>query len=503
MLAVTPRLPALSLLVFAACHGGGGTSTPPTLGLTSSLPGAGAIAEPDTTVQVVFDRDADPATLTAAAFTVADFSGPLAGTAAYDAGARRWTWTPAQPLPRGAQLTVQLGAGVHGSAGEQLSTSSWSFHVRAGIPAAPVELDANLGSSGDDGVFAAMKGDGGGVVALRGSSWSVQPTTVSPLLPLAGSVRGMHADASGEVAVLTVSGTGTGVGVDVCRQVGTGWSCGAVTATGTAFITDAQLVGNEAGDLLVYLRTIETTSPTHGTVELFASRAATPTTWASVQQLVTSTTTLAPWRFALDGLGHAGVLWQDGTLRVDVHDLANGATDSYPLAPGPYATMFTLAAARDGGLRALWNQPSLGNYERRRAPGATGFLQEAPVSSPAHYTSQWRASASGAIAGWTGTTAFRSETTGQWSTATLPSTPLAVAMSPRGEAVFLHFSLPDAWFLVRWRAGEAPDAPLPIATATSAFNALRDGALAVDASGVVLAALSVDATGPLLAVRVE
>jgi len=79
-------------------------------------------------VAAVFSEAVDPATLTAAAFTVTDGNVSISGTIAYSSATRTATFTPQAPLANNAVYTATLSTAVTDRSGNHLTQdTSWNF----------------------------------------------------------------------------------------------------------------------------------------------------------------------------------------------------------------------------------------------------------------------------------------------------------------------------------------------------------------------------------------
>lgn len=135
---------------------------PPTL--TERTPAAGATAAtPGGVVTARFSEPMDPATVTAATFTLtASAGGPaVPATVAVSADGRSATLTPSSELAPGTAYTAALAAGVADAAGNPLSgTRSWSFAT------------AGAAVSFASGVAVVEAEDHDGRVARSGHEWA-------------------------------------------------------------------------------------------------------------------------------------------------------------------------------------------------------------------------------------------------------------------------------------------------------------------------------------------
>ena len=207
---------------------------------------------------------------------------------------------------------------------------------------------------------------------------------------------------------------------------------------------------------------------------------------------------------AIDGGGRFAALRNDGDYVIaQRHDPALGTVATFTVGQDPFARAEALVASDDGTLRAVWHAP--GRARQAVSLPGQGFAPPTDVPVVIPYECAWRSSPLGDVVGWQGLWMVRSAAGAQqWTQVTLPRDPLAVAMSPRGEVVWLDFELPNRWLLHRWRAGEAPDDPLLLlAEVTSGHTALRSGAVSIDGAGRVTIAFVPGVPGDLVAIVVE
>ncbi len=125
------------MIVVAACSGGGGgggtpgDTTPPTV--SSPAPANGAADVPaGAVVSATFSEAMDPATVTAAQFTL---SNGVTGSVAYDAASHVVTFTPDATLSYGTTYTATITKGVKDLAGNALTADYlWSFVTISSAP---------------------------------------------------------------------------------------------------------------------------------------------------------------------------------------------------------------------------------------------------------------------------------------------------------------------------------------------------------------------------------
>lgn len=492
-----PLRTVLCFLVAACSNGSGG---PAALRVTSQSPAPGSVAEADASVRLVFDRDPDVATLTADALVVNDASGPIAGSHAYDPATRTWTWTAQDELPRGALVTAVVAESVRtvDRAG-LLGVRSWTFRVRQAAPSAPLAVRDGAVVTG--ALFVTLRQAGQAVVAAGPEMWWIDRDQVgfaegTPVL----QVGAMHVDDAGGVVVAgPMSGPGGAI-AGCARRNATGlwYDVTAILDDPAASLVGYRLHGNGRGDAL--LHGLLGYPPASYTRHHLRRSARDVLGWQDLPEVLLQAGDDA--LSCLDERGFVSTLRSEGDFVVAERHAPDGTMATYTVASGPFLRVESLTTSADGTLRMLWHAPGRAR-QRLLVPGSSfGPATDVPVGIPSW--SQWRSAPTGAVVGWNGTAAFRSEAgSSDWVQTTLAQEPLAAAISPRGEAVFVSFELPDQVLMVRWRAGELPDAPVPIAVIPSAFNAQRRAAVAVDGAGRVIVAFVPDVPGDLVAIRVQ
>jgi hypothetical protein len=119
----------IGMAVLAGCPGTGTDATAPTVSSTSPADSAGDIAL-DANITATFSEDMDGATVTAANFTLASGSVPVAGAVSY--ADKVATFNPSSELDYGAVYTATLKVGMADLAGNALAAEkSWSFSTGA------------------------------------------------------------------------------------------------------------------------------------------------------------------------------------------------------------------------------------------------------------------------------------------------------------------------------------------------------------------------------------
>ena len=110
-------------------------ATPPVV--TRALPAAGAgDAGPGAAPRAEFSKALDPATVSAATFTLSGPGGFVAASVSYDAAAQAATLTPSAPLSAGVTYTARLDGSIAATDGSTLGTPfSWTFTVPSSPPA--------------------------------------------------------------------------------------------------------------------------------------------------------------------------------------------------------------------------------------------------------------------------------------------------------------------------------------------------------------------------------
>ncbi|MCA8974292.1 MAG: hypothetical protein KDC98_06195 [Planctomycetes bacterium] len=512
-----PTTLATSMLL-VGCHGGKSpTPAPPptTLVVQTQQPAPGSTTDVDANVAVVFESEPDPTTLAKEALIVSDGSGPLSGTLRYDSKTRTWAWIADGQLPRGALIHVEIADSVRGALGVPLSGRySWSFRVRAGAPLPPQSIANGITTDtggGNRSVFTGLFPDGRSLIAAETWAWTLDAGGPGPAESVPdGRVRGLHLDATGTAAALTVGPASSLLPIHVSHRDSSGsWSpTEPIANTPNGSLVGTTLMGNEVGDLL--LRT-HTSLFAQGLEQsnLYWSAAAAPDHW---RQLSTSQTLAWTWSeppATIDGAGRvASMSLGSGffpPLLVERHNPNTGANLTSIVAQGSFYQIESLTARDSGALHAIWHELGGTTWQRTAtADGEFGPTSEVPVGVPAR--SNWLAAPTGTMVGWLGSKVVRFDAaTGEWAEATLETEPLTAAISPRGEAIFLHLSSPTdpSLQLVRWRAGETIDPPLLIAAGLGPVTAARDAAVAVDAAGRVIVAFVPASPGELRGIRVE
>jgi mono/diheme cytochrome c family protein len=122
--------PLLVCAVLAACGGGGDERQAFSPVVVGTSPANGAAAVPNTTaIRAMFDDKMDPATLTAANFTITCPGDPaITGNVSYDAATSTATLAPVGLLPPDVTCTATISTAARSSRGKALAVStSWSF----------------------------------------------------------------------------------------------------------------------------------------------------------------------------------------------------------------------------------------------------------------------------------------------------------------------------------------------------------------------------------------
>ncbi|MCA8949140.1 MAG: hypothetical protein KDE27_06545 [Planctomycetes bacterium] len=472
----------------------------------TQLPAPGDTVGVDSTVSVVFGADPDPATLSEAGFTVSDFAGTLPGVLDYDAGTRTWTWTPTRQLPRGAMLTARIGRAVGTIDGAVVADGfAWSFRVRAGEPGTTATIATNVPWNGSDPVLAAFLRDGRPLVAIGQLAWTVGQGGPDPAEPLLGGrARGLCVDAAGNAVALMSDSVGAHAALQAVRRQEAGnWSQPEwIADTGSATLLDyGGFLGNDAGHLLVHQR-VQAASLVVDRAFWCAPSGAAPGTW---QALPLPDSRLAyELRAGLDGFGRVVTLHSDGTY-VIVQQQEPGllGVRENVLAQVPGTRIAGLGVDDGGTIRAVWTEIGQVTRQRRSVSGlAFGPETTQPIVVPSNVRTL--TAPTGAMRAWRDRDVYRSEGASDvWVAGELEQLPVALALSPRGEAAMLIFELPDVWSLVRWQPNEGLTAPIQIAAVPSPVSAPRDGGLAFDAVGRVYVAFRPDSSGELYGVLVE
>ncbi|MCR9245791.1 MAG: hypothetical protein NXI31_12235 [bacterium] len=481
---------------------------PPIVAIVERLPAPGATVAPTADVVVRFAEPIVTGALAGDVLVVADGSGALPGAVSYDDATRELRWRPVRELPRGALLAVTLSS-LAATNGGVVPPTGWNYHVEAGLAQPAIELAASVNprtSANDPGLFVSMYPNGDAQIAVEDRSWrlSRSSTTLGAEFIPGGTVRGLHVDAASNVAALMVDGAATNTPINVARRTGNGtWTPELVASTGPGTPYRARLTGTDNGDYLVHLTT-RLVAPTRFVDELHTTRGG-PPSWTSlpVPARASWNTLLA----TIDGSGTVSTLHTEtggDFVIAQRYDPASATPTIYTVGSGAFLSAIGLGVSVDGRARVVYLDPLRGVLQRR-APAGERFADETNVAVSLTSGAPWYASATGAVLTVVQGRIFRSEANSDdWVEAPnrLP-TPRAVAMSPRGEAAIVYYEGPDRWMLVRWRAGEPMDPPIVLAFRSASFNAVRDAAVGIDASGRVVVAIVPDAGAELLAVRVD
>jgi hypothetical protein len=140
--------------LLAACGGGGGgeaqtpgdSGTPPAsaFSVTAVQPDTSDRVPRTTEIAVTFNRSLTPGSANASNLGLTRAGEPVPGTVAYDAAARKATFTPQGRLDLLASYTAAAGTGFRDDAGNRLPAErSWSFATADGNWQAPRRLDAD------------------------------------------------------------------------------------------------------------------------------------------------------------------------------------------------------------------------------------------------------------------------------------------------------------------------------------------------------------------------
>jgi hypothetical protein len=193
---------------------------PPDVSTTSPDEGASGVS-PNSSIRATFTRALDPATVTAANFTLRDQTGALVpATVSYDAGTLQATLHPAASLALSGTYTARLGTAITSTDSVPMASAYvWSFSVAAAAPTAPTltaftpgaaataistattstatfsrAMDANTLTSSSF-TMSSSSGSVPGTVSYDGPSMTATFTPAAPLSPsttytvsLAGSV---------------------------------------------------------------------------------------------------------------------------------------------------------------------------------------------------------------------------------------------------------------------------------------------------------------------------
>ena len=141
---------------------------PPTI--TSTVPANNATGVGiNQAVNATFSKAMDPATISAATFTLVTGNAPVTGTVAYDVPSRVATFTPASNLAPSATYTATISTGVKDVAGNALASGTapnpWTFTTGA---AATGQATINLRSASTFAVMATSSISSTGSVQING-----------------------------------------------------------------------------------------------------------------------------------------------------------------------------------------------------------------------------------------------------------------------------------------------------------------------------------------------
>jgi hypothetical protein len=177
-------LPAASNYIWTFTTGTTTDAVRPTITLTNPADLATGVVL-NATVNASFSKAMDPATISAATFTV-QASGPpsgprLPGAVAYNAATQVVTFTPSSPLAASTRYTATL-VGARDLAGNLLAAglvpNPWSFTTGSGVAPGAVAL----GAAGADGIMATLAITDAGGSFINGDV-SLAPGTACGLLP--------------------------------------------------------------------------------------------------------------------------------------------------------------------------------------------------------------------------------------------------------------------------------------------------------------------------------
>ena len=150
-----------------------------------------------------FTVDMDPATVTAATFTVMDGTTPVSGTVTYDAGSYTATFTPDQVLDLSTLYTVTLSAGIEDLAGTPMGTDFvWEITTAACSVA-----DLDLGSASVFAILAGSTVTNANLTTITGDLGLSPGTSVTGFPPgiLVGTLHAGDATAATAQADLTLA----------------------------------------------------------------------------------------------------------------------------------------------------------------------------------------------------------------------------------------------------------------------------------------------------------
>ncbi len=338
----------VGLLTLLACGGGGGggggDTRIPTLAGSTPADGATGVAV-DTFVDLFWEQDLDPATVTPGHVELRAPSGPVSGALSYDAGARRIRFVSDENLVLGTRYTAHVSPGLAATDGQVLGAPyDVSFRV---LTAAPLSTQLLETAAVDSATYQALAlNDEGRGFAV----WSQ--------VPAAGN-RTLRATR-----------------FDVATGRGAATALGSAASIGT---TEQGVAVNQAGDAIVAWQTQDGTQDTWARIYRADIDA-----WSSTRKLnVTPGETARDARVGIDANGTAHVVWTQQAgfgLPEDLWYRKYARTGGWS-AP---ARVETLAGKAQGVFVAVhptgracvaWHQqsPTVFNIYARRYHPATGW----------------------------------------------------------------------------------------------------------------------------------
>jgi hypothetical protein len=179
-------LPAASAYIWTFTTGTTTDVVAPTITLTNPADLATGVVI-NTTVNATFSKAMDPATLSAASFTVQAAGPPsgalLLGAVVYNAATHIVTFTPSSPLAASTKYTATI-VGAKDLAGNLLAAglvpNPWSFTTGNGLAPGGVAL----GSAGVNGIMATSAITNTGAATIINGNVCLEPGTSNGLLPI-------------------------------------------------------------------------------------------------------------------------------------------------------------------------------------------------------------------------------------------------------------------------------------------------------------------------------
>jgi methionine-rich copper-binding protein CopC len=190
------------------CDGGTTDTTAPTASSTDPADGTTDVAV-NSRITATFSEAVDPATITAATFTVTGPDGTaVAGTRAFDVADNLATFTPTGDLAPDAEFTVTITTGVEDLAGNALASDLvWTFTTVPGAPVPDTTAPTVSSTSPADGATGVAINQRIAATFTEGMNGSSIVAAFTVTGPGATSVTGTVAyDVASKIATLTPAG---------------------------------------------------------------------------------------------------------------------------------------------------------------------------------------------------------------------------------------------------------------------------------------------------------